>query len=90
MVISNSCKIVLKNLILSLKIAAENLALRNISTGLVQPVHILQSLKMLCSGTPEINDVDFERLESHLKDTKIIRDEGNIPLILINYIFHSF
>ena len=58
----------------SLRKAAAELQSQNGSSEIIQPNHVLLSLKALCTGTLEMNDNDFELLENQLKDFAILKD----------------
>lgn len=67
----------------SLKKAANELSSHSAGSGVIQPNHILLSLKALCTGTLEINDTDFELLENHLKDLVILPSSGKSQIYYI-------
>lgn len=49
-----------------------------ISSQATQPSHILLALKALSTGALEMNDTDFELLESFLKESEKLKDLGMI------------
>ena len=75
-IIVKTCKIIMPNLLGSLKRATDHYTSGSSSLGVVHPNHILLSLKALCSGVVELNDTDFEQLENYLKDSDIFKDSG--------------
>ena len=82
-IIINSCKNVGQSLLQSLKSAAKTSAARGPNPAIIQPSHVLQSLKALCCGIREISETDLELLESHLKELIVKREPGNC-LFFIN------
>ena len=82
-IIINSCKNVAQSLLQSLKSAAKTSAARGPNPAIIQPSHVLQSLKALCCGIREISETDLELLESHLKELIVKREPGNC-LFFIN------
>lgn len=46
----------------------------------VRPLHLLQSLKTLCTGTGEVSDADLEQLEAGLKESILKREPGIVRL----------
>ena len=76
-IIINSCKNVGQSLLQSLKSAAKTSAARGPNPAIIQPSHVLQSLKALCCGIREISETDLELLESHLKELIVKREPGN-------------
>jgi len=75
-IIVKTCKIIMPNLLGSLKRASDHYTSGRPSLGEVHPNHILLSLKALCSGVVELNDTDFEQLENYLKDSEVLKDSG--------------
>jgi hypothetical protein len=49
---------------------------QNPSSQAIQPSHVLLALKALSTGALEMNDTDFELLESYLKDSDNTNDSG--------------
>jgi hypothetical protein len=62
----------------ALKKSCNDLLAQNPSSQAVQPSHILLALKALSTGALEMNDTDFELLESYLKDSDKLKDSGKI------------
>jgi hypothetical protein len=81
-IIINSCKNVAQSLLQSLNSAAKTSAARGPNPAIIQPSHVLQSLKALCCGIREISDTDLELLESHLKELIVKREPGNLLFFL--------
>lgn len=67
----------------SLQKAADNRLHQSTGLNIVQPNHVLLSLKALCSGVLEINDTDFELLESHLNEC-MTACESSKQKVLVN------
>lgn len=60
----------------ALRKSSNDLLAQNPSLRAVQPSHVLLALKALSTGALEMNDTDFELLESYLKDLEKSKDTG--------------
>lgn len=60
----------------ALKKSCNDLLAQNPSSQAIQPSHVLLALKALSTGALEMNDTDFELLESYLKDSDNTNDSG--------------
>ena len=75
-IISTSCKIIMPSLLGALKKTSSDLLAQNPISQAIQPSHILLALKALSTGALEMNDTDFELLESYLKDSDKLKDSS--------------